>query len=123
MYIQKWNKYLPVIKILMKRSVAGEQIFNLNVLDFRQSGATRKVGHKFEVHFINGKVDNIITSDLAKDFAIAIFEDVNTKLMLTQNNYHVSMDSKFQLTIKYIAKTPSEEVVNEDLANEEVLVS
>ena len=116
MYTQTWAKYLPIVKILLKRAVAGDQIFSLNVSDFKQAGATRKIGYKFIIHFVDGRVDNILASDIARDFASALLDDANIKALIQQNNYQISMNTKFQLNIKYIAKAPAEsEVVNEEL--------
>ena len=121
MYTQTWLKYIPVVKILMKRSTTGDQLFNLNVSDFKQAGATRKIGYKFNIDFSEGRIDNILASDLAKDFAAALLDDPNTKELITQNNYQISMNAKFQLTIKFLGKTAaaSEKVADEELITEE----
>jgi hypothetical protein len=124
MYIKTWTKYLPIIKILLKRSIAGEQIFNLNVSDFILAGATRKVGYKFSIHFIDGKVDNLLNTNIARDLATALLEDVHTKEILTLNNFQISMNAKFQLNIKFTGKTTNEQQpANESLMSEEVLES
>jgi hypothetical protein len=124
MYIPTWAKYLPVMKILLKRSVTGEQVFNLNVSDFKLAGATRKSGYKFIIHFIDGKVDNLLNSNIARDFAVALLEDVHTKEIIMQNNYDISMNEKFQLCIKIVNKTHSDqEEAKKDLVTEDVIES
>lgn len=120
MYTQTWSKYIPVVKILMKRSANGDQVFDLNVSDFKQAGATRKIGYKFTIDFANGKVENILASDLARDFAAALLDDQGTKELIMQNNYQISMNAKFQLTIKFVPKASSNETVDEELVTEEV---
>lgn len=117
MYTQIWNKYLPIIKILMKRAAGGDQVLDLNVTDFERAGVARKSGYKFTIQFSNGRVDNVISSmPLARDLAIAMQEDRSVKDLLLQNDYHISMNAKYQLSIKFIPRdeepgdTPSKEV-------------
>ena len=38
MYNHIWKKYLPIIKILLKKSVAEEQVLALNRVDFERAG-------------------------------------------------------------------------------------
>jgi hypothetical protein len=109
MYTQIWNKYLPIIKILLKRSSSGDQVFDLNVSDFKKSGASRKAGYKFAIQFSKGRVDNVIsTSEFAKDLAAVLLEDKFIKELFTQNDYHIAMNAKFQLSIKFISSAPVE---------------
>ena len=124
MYTQTWAKYLPILKILLKRAVSGDQLFNLNVSDFKQAGATRKIGYKFVINFVEGRVDNILTSDIARDFATALLDDANIKALIMQHNYQISMNTKFQLNIKFISKAPADnEVANEELVAADVYES
>jgi hypothetical protein len=105
MYTQIWNKYLPIIRILLKRSSTGEQLLNLNVTDFERAGAARKSGYKFVINFVNGRVDNIISSSaLAKDLAAVLLEDAVVKELFSRNDYDLTMNAKFHLGIKYNAR-------------------
>jgi hypothetical protein len=102
MYTQTWNKYLPVIKILLKRSISAEQHLNLNVSDFEKKGS-RKAAEKFSMQFHGGKANNIIhSSGIAKDLAFALLNDPGTNELLARHNYQISMNSKFQLSIQFI---------------------
>jgi hypothetical protein len=106
MNTQIWAKYLPIIKILMKRSTGGDQVLDLNVTDFERAGIARKSGYKFTIQFINGRVDNVISAlPLAKDLATALLEDAAVKELLLQNNYHISLNPKYQLGIKFIPRS------------------
>ncbi len=109
MYTQIWNKYLPIIRILLKRSKVSDQLLSMNRTDFERAGVARKSGYKFEIHFINGRVDNILgTSQLAKDLAATLLEDEVIKDLFSQNTYFVSMNTKFQLAIKLVEKPASD---------------
>lgn len=107
MYTQIWNKYLPIIKILLKRTVNGDQILDLNRIDFERAGSGRKAGYKFSIEFTRGRVANIISgSQLASDLALAMQEDAGIKALLIPNEYIVSLNTKFQLLLKNV--TPKE---------------
>lgn len=108
MYTQIWSKYLPIIKILLKRTANGDQVLDLNRIDFERAGSGRKAGYKFNIEFNKGRVANIISgSALASDLAFVMLEDVNVKTILLENHFTVSLNTKFQLSLKRV--TPTED--------------
>lgn len=105
MYNHIWKKYLPIIKILLKKSITEDQVLNLNRIDFERAGTGRKAGYKFLIEFTEGKVGNVISgSDLAVHLAQVILEDEAAKQILADNNYTVSLNTKFQLALKHVEK-------------------
>ena len=101
MYHHIWKKYLPIIRILMKKSAGGEQVLDLNKVDFEKAGPARKAGYKFSVHFNDVKVSNVISgSSLATHLAAVILEDEGTQAILSENNFAITFNTKFQLIIK-----------------------
>ncbi len=104
MYTYIWNKYLPVIRILLKKSFNGDQLLSLNRDDFERAGTGRKAGYKFVIEFTDGKVSNVISgSDLASHLAAAMLEDSATKQVLQTGQFQVILNTKFQITVKNIA--------------------
>lgn len=105
MYNHIWKKYLPIIKILLKKSIDDEQVLDLNKIDFERAGTARKAGYKFKIDFIGGKVGNVISgSQLAMHLAQVMLEDEAAKEILKDQHFEVSLNTKFQLLIKNIAK-------------------
>ena len=103
MYNHIWKKYLPIIRILMKKSVSEEQILDLNRIDFERAGTGRKAGYKFKIDFTDGKVGNVISgSPLAMHLAQVIMEDDASQEILNEHNFEVSLNTKFQLTVKSV---------------------
>src|SRR5450432_4689469 len=101
MYTHIWLKYLPIIKILMKRSAGNDQTLDLNRIDFERAGTGRKAGYKFTIEFTGGRVSNVISnSPLALDLAAVMLESDTTKQILGQNKYTISLNTKFQLITK-----------------------
>ena len=116
MYTQIWNKYLPIIRILLKRAAGSEQSLNLNATDFERAGATRKSGYKFHINFVNGRVDNIISaSPMARDLADVLLQDALVKELFGKADYFFTMDAKFNLGIRFAARP---EVAGEEGAEE-----
>lgn len=103
MYNHIWKKYLPIIKILMKKSISEDQVLDLNRIDFERAGTGRKAGYKFKIEFTDGRVGNVISgSTLAMHLAQIILEDDGAKEIISENNFEVSLNTKFQLNIKHV---------------------
>lgn len=118
MYTYIWNKYFPVIRILMKRSADTAQMLELNRIDFERSGKGRKAVYKLNIEFINGKPTTMLgDNQLAQSLAALLMEDDITKELLLQNNYEFSLDTKFQLRIKNIKK--QQELLQEEIMEED----
>lgn len=105
MYNHIWKKYLPIIRILMKKSISEEQVLALNKIDFERAGTGRKAGYKFKIDFVEGKVGNVISgSALAMHLAETILEDESAKQIIVENNFEVALNTKFQLIITNVPK-------------------
>ena len=101
-YITLWNKYLSVIRILLKKSASEEQVLMLNRIDFERIAGIRKSGYKFTVNFINGRPDALFSgNDLVQTFISVLQTDefINNNC-LSQNNYTFVFTTKYQLSIK-----------------------
>jgi hypothetical protein len=107
MYTQVWNKYLPVIRILLKRSASAEQNLGLNRIDFEKGNRTRKPACSFNIELVNGRFSSISQSVPAKELVAALMEDEVSKTLLRQNTYAISLNSDFLLKIKN--NTPASE--------------
>ncbi|GAA4756084.1 hypothetical protein [Flavisolibacter ginsenosidimutans] len=103
MFTNVWVKYLPVLRIVLKRSLAAEQQFTLNAPDFERAGHKRKSGYKFLIKLRDGRLSNVIVDmPIASSLATALLEDAAIKEMVAANEFHISMNAKYQLTIKHI---------------------
>ena len=100
-YLSVWNKYVPVIRILLKKSAGEEQSFNMNRIDFERAGGTRKSGYKFVVNFIGIRPDTILAgNELVQSFIWALQNDETVHQLLSKNNYTFTLNTKYQLQIK-----------------------
>lgn len=119
MYTYTWKKYLPVIRILLKKSADAEQTVNLNRIDFERTTKLRKPVVTFNVEVIKGRLNPINKSVPARDLIEILQEDETTRSLMRQNQYNISLNGDFLLSIKNI--TPPEEpaeVVEEEESND-----
>jgi hypothetical protein len=100
-YLQTWKKYLPVIRLHLKRSLVEDQNFKLNITDFESAGDRGKSGYTFNITMENGKVTNNISgSAVARDLYEALKNDEAIKAMLSDKSVKISVGKSFVLSIK-----------------------
>jgi hypothetical protein len=103
MYTNVWSKYLPIIRIVMKRSLVAEQVLALNAPDFERAGMKRKSGYKFSFGLKNGKLKNVIIDlPLASSLAAVLLEDKAVSELVQSNEFYISLSPKYELTIRHI---------------------
>lgn len=123
MFIQTWNKYLPVIKILLKRSVNAEQTLDMNRSDFQRAAGGKKVKLSFSISLVKGRINKLENPPpLAKDLVTALQQDDTTYKFIRANELELGMNANFQLLIKNVTPLPVPEIpVEEEItAAEEV---
>jgi hypothetical protein len=100
-YITTWRKYIPVIRLHLKKSLSEEQSFKLNITDFESAGDRGKSGYTFNLTMENGKVTNNISgSAVARDLYEALKEDEIIKGILQDKAVKISVGKTFVLSIK-----------------------
>lgn len=100
-YVDTWRKYLPVIRLHLKKSLNEEQSFKLNVTDFESAGDRSKAGYTFNLVIENGKaINNISSSAVARDLLEVLKADEPTKALLQGKNIKISVGKTFMLSIK-----------------------
>lgn len=100
MYKQIWEKYLPIVRILMKKTTSGPQTLDLNKLDFDAAGIA-KSSFKFKIEFLNGRISNVIhDSPIAVELAHQLLDNDETNKILNERNIVISVSPRYQMTIK-----------------------
>ena len=101
MFIQIWNKYLPVIRILLKRSVNGQQTLQADKSDFQRAAGGKKIKFTFSILVTKNRASAKESSpQIIKDFLAVIQQDSITSEILRKSEVEFSMNSSFQLLIK-----------------------
>src|SRR5688572_4703589 len=101
MFTQTWNKYMPVIRILIKRSAGSEQQLNMNSTDFMRATGGRKIKFNFTMELRNGQlVDSSKQAPIVKEFALLLQEDEHARKLIRDQQLSFSLNNSFQLTIR-----------------------
>ena len=116
MYTQIWSKYLPIIKILLKRTLNGDQVLDLNRIDFERGSRNRKISVHFSIELVKGRLSSSTLSLPAKNLVSVLLEDDTTRQIVRQNQYEIILGSDFQLSIKNT--TPPPEHTEEEIPHE-----
>ncbi|SDD25614.1 hypothetical protein SAMN05216464_101224 [Mucilaginibacter pineti] len=100
-YLTTWKRYMPVIRLHLKKSLTEDQQFKLNITDFESAGDRGKSGYTFNITMENGKVTNNISgSAVARDLFEAIKGDEAFKALLQDKSVKISVGKSFMLSIK-----------------------
>lgn len=100
-YLQTWKKYVPVIRLYLKKSMTEDQQFKLNITDFESAGDRGKSGYTFNLQMENGKpTNNISGSAVARDLYELLKADEAIKAFLQDKSVKISVGKSFMLTIK-----------------------
>ena len=118
MFSQTWKKYVPVIRLFLKKSATGEQKIQLNKTDFERALGGRKLKLGFSRLEINkGRMNNMLPNTvLAKDLAEALLDDSMVAGMLRTRNISFSFTGDMELIIRDetpVAEPETEEQVPE----------
>ena len=118
MFSQTWKKYVPVIRLFLKKSATGEQKIQLNKTDFERALGGRKLKLGFSRLEINkGRMNNMLPNTvLAKDLAEALLDDTMVTGMLRTRNISFSFTGDMELIIRDetpVAEPETEEQVPE----------
>jgi len=100
-YLTTWRKYIPVIRLHLKKSLAEDQSFKLNITDFESAGDRGKSGYSFSLTIEDGRVtNNIGGSAVARDLFEALKTDEAIKAMLQNKSVKISIGKTFVFSIK-----------------------
>ena len=107
-FFHTWVKYIPIIRILLKRSSKEEQKLEMNSIDFIRAAGGRKVKFDFSFSLLNGKIENMeLPTPLGRSLLDALEKDEVSRQFVNTNHLQFSMNKNFQLMIRN--KTPAVE--------------
>ena len=80
-FLSLWTKYLPAIRILLKKAVNEEQQFTLSKIELQAVDNRKNVNFSFNLEISNGKVESGIgVAPMGKD----LFNVLNGDLLVRQ---------------------------------------
>ena len=101
MFVPTWNKYLPVLRILLKRSLNSEQTLMMNASDFQRAAGGRKVKYSFMVTLHKGRLQTMDNPPaIARELVAVLQQDPITNQFIRQYDLEFLLNNSFQLLIK-----------------------
>ncbi len=102
MFLALWTKYLPIIRIVLKKTVAGEQQqVALGKLELHAVDNRKNANYSFDLEIINGRVEKGIGSKtISKDLFVILNSDPIVKEFMADKTIMISMGKSLQLTLK-----------------------
>jgi hypothetical protein len=118
MFFHTWVKYIPIIRILLKRSLKEEQKLEMNGIDFIRATGGRKVKFDFTFSLVNGRLENMeLPTPLGRSLIDALQDDKVSSQFVKTNHLQFSMNKNFELMIRNITPPPEKEELVESESN------
>ena len=100
-FLVLWTKYLPVIRILLKRSIAEEQQVALDKMELNSVDNRKNANYSFDLEILKGKVQNNIGGKgIGKDLFKVLSNDSIVNEFMNDKIIIIQMGKNFQLTLK-----------------------
>lgn len=99
-YAHLWSKYRPAILKFMIDSENGPQEYKFSKHEFHNVNPNEKGGHSFTLRVFQGDaVNDIKTSDVAKDLLVILKQSNKASELLEDSLYEFVLDKQFLLHI------------------------
>ena len=100
-FLTLWTKYLPVIRILLKKSVNGEQQVSLGKMELKSVDNRKNANYSFNLEISKGKVENRIGSAaIGKDLFTILTNDSVVHDFMRDKTINIRMGNASLMTIK-----------------------
>jgi hypothetical protein len=118
-YTQLWKKYLPVIRLLLKKTAETDQKLQIYKHEFASTGAKNKLGYIFNLEIVNGKAVNK-SSAIAVSFDLlnVLNDNALTSEWLKGKSVKISVNKACELTMIYIDKPDASEITAAEITDE-----
>ena len=96
-----WTKYLPAIRILLKKAVNEGQQISFSKIELQSIDNRKNANFSFNLEILNGKVENNInTPPMGKDLFAVLYGDLPTRNFMVEKKILISMTRSCLLTFK-----------------------
>jgi len=99
MYTYTWRKYLPLIRLLIKKSAAATQTVALNQTDFLKFSKSRKPALTFTIDIHEGKYSVLKLPSIAAELLEILMEDPGSRTLIRAGHYNLTLAKSYQLVI------------------------
>jgi hypothetical protein len=100
-YVQLWRKYLPVIRLLLKKTATADQKLQLYKHEFESTGAKNKLGYIFSLDIVNGKAANQTgKTAVAFDLLSVMNDNEAVSSFLKEQSFKISIGKACELHLQ-----------------------
>jgi hypothetical protein len=99
-FLALWTKYLPVIRILLKKSVTEAQQLSVGKMELQTLDNRKNANHSFNIEIVKGKIENGIgAAPIGKDLYSVLSQDSIVSKFMNDKNIVIQMTRASQLTL------------------------
>ncbi len=100
-FLALWTKYLPAIRILLKKAVNEEQQITLSKMELQSVDNRKNANFSFNLEISNGKVENNVgVPPMGKDLYSVLSGDMLVRNFMLDKKINIQMSRASQLTLK-----------------------
>lgn len=100
-FLALWTKYLPVIRILLKKAVTEEQKIPVGKMELQSIDNRKNANFSFNLEIIKGKVENsLAVQAMGKDLFSVLNGDSAVRTFMHDKNINIQMTKASLLTIR-----------------------
>lgn len=100
-YLALWTKYLPAIRILLKKSVVEEQQMAVGKLELQSIDTRKNSNFSFNMAISHGKIENSMSVHaMGKDLFSVLSGDAVVRTFLQDKNISIEMSKSTMLKIR-----------------------
>jgi hypothetical protein len=99
-FLALWTKYLPAIRILLKRAVNEKQQITLSKMELQSIDNRKNVNFSFDLEISNGKIENsMAVHAMGKDLFNVLNGDLTVRKFMHEKKIVIQMTRASLLTI------------------------
>jgi hypothetical protein len=96
-----WTKYLPAMRILLKKAMTEEQQFTFSKIELQTVDNRKNVNFSFNLEIWNGKIESILgISSLSKDLFNVLNGDPIVRNFMADKKIMIQMNRSALLTFR-----------------------
>ena len=100
-FLALWTKYLPAIRIMLKKAINEEQQITLSKMELQSVDSRKNVNFSFDLTINNGKVENSINvAQIGKDLFTVLNGDPAVRNFMLEKKVSIQMSRASLLTFK-----------------------
>ncbi|HEY4289571.1 MAG TPA: hypothetical protein VGN00_20865 [Puia sp.] len=100
-FLALWTKYLPAIRIMLKKAINEEQQITLSKMELQSVDNRKNVNFSFDLPISNGKMENsLAVAQIGKDLFAVLNGDSAVRSFMAEKKINIQMTRASLLTFK-----------------------